>query len=151
MKKTLIYILALVSVIATGCKKETPQAPETLQDKICGEWKCTPSSIDATIYASFTADGKFELYQKIGDGGHRLYRGKWSLDGEVISGTYNDGKAWGSVYNVSMKEDKSSMKWTASNGEENTYSRCEIPAEIKENSVIEVKAAENDSQPLCFF
>lgn len=150
MKKTLIYILALVSVVAAGCKKESPQATETLQDKICGEWKCTPSTIEGNIYASFGADGTFELYQKIGDGAYRLYRGKWTLEGEVINGKYNDGKPWGSSYTVSMTEDKSSMKWTASNGEENTYSRSEIPSEVKENCVIEVKAAENESQPLYF-
>ncbi len=144
--KKFIYILLAISALA-GCDKpgkEEEEAPveKTFIQKISGEWRCSPSNMDAEIYLGFTEDGKFELYQQITEGAFRLYRGTWTADEEKmkISGRYNDGEAWGSSYDLTLSEDANSMTFVDSASKEYVYSRQEIPASVKENCVVMVKS-----------
>lgn len=154
MKKIIYLLMALSVAVFSGCDKnkntggsnagpepepDIPSVP-TLKEEICSEWHTSVSSINADIYASFASDGTFELYQRFGEGVHRLYRGKWGLEGKVISGTYNDGESWSSTYEVEIKG--STMTWTSVNEtkEKTTYTKKAIPDEVKENSIIEVKS-----------
>lgn len=165
MKKLLYTAIAFLSIM--GCKgpntegpgpgpEPTPPAPpveETLASKITGEWHCTVSDIDADIYLSLSSDSTFELYQKVGEGAHRLYRGTWTLDEDAarLSGKYNDGNAWASSYDVAVSEDKNSMTLTSadtSTDEEQTYRRESIPSDVKEGCVVEVRSAETVSPVL---
>ncbi len=156
--KKLLYIFIAIAAIA-GCNKpdngdgggnnngENTGGGEikekTFAEKIAGEWHCSPSNIEADIYVSFTADGKFELYQQITEGAHRLYRGTWTADEakKEISGKYNDGENWGSSYSITLSEDLNSMTWVDSASIEYVYSRKEIPAEVKETCAVVVKSA----------
>lgn len=154
MKKILYLLLALSMAVFSGCDKNkntggsgtepepepvNPSAP-TLKEEICAEWHTSVSSIGADIYASFSSDGTFELYQKFGEGVHRLYRGKWGLEENVISGTYNDGESWSSTYEVEVMG--STMTWTSVNEakEKTSYTKKAIPEDVKENCIIEVKS-----------
>ena len=149
--KKILYILMGLAVMA-GCKeKPTPKPPvpeETLAEKIVGEWHCVVSDIDADIYLELVSTSTFELYQKIGEGSHRLYRGTWSLneDTGTLTGKYNDGTSWGSGYAVSISEDQNSMTLTPSEGSEQVFRRGDIPSEIRDNSVIVVKS--EDQSPV---
>ena len=152
MKKILYILMALA--VMTGCKeKPTPQPPEpqpeeTLAEKIVGEWHCVVSEIDADIYLELVSTSAFELYQKVGEGSHRLYRGTWSLNEETakLTGKYNDGASWGSGYTVSISEDLNSMTLTPSEGSEQVYRRGSIPLEIKTSCVVVVKS--EDQSPV---
>lgn len=143
-------MISLLLVFA-GCKeKSEPQFPpvveqEVLAEKVAGEWHCTITGLNADIYLSLTQDMEFELYQKIGDGMHRLYKGTWSMDESAgtLSGIYSDGSPWGSSYKTIVSEDLNSMTLIpdkASEKEEHVYQRCTIPEEIKENSIPVVKS-----------
>lgn len=156
MKKLLYIAIAFLSVI--GCKDPNtgqpgpelepgpdgplPPVEETLASKIAGEWHCVVSDIDADIYLSLVSDATFELYQKIGEGGHRLYRGTWTLDEDIarLSGKYNDGNSWASSYDVAVSEDKNSMTLTSAD-EELTYRRESIPSEVKDGCTVVVRSA----------
>ncbi len=132
-----------IAVLA-GCKDNGTQGGETLTlaEKLAGEWRCSPSNIEAEIYVSFTNEGTFELYQQITEGAFRLYRGTYTVNEETgtISGKYNDGEAWGSNYTVAVSDDKNSMTFIDSASIEYVYSRQEIPASVKDNCVVEVKS-----------
>ena len=94
MKRTLVYILCLSLVVSiSGCDKanpdknpdapvtppttqpetppttqpDTPPAPETLKDKICGEWHYSAENNGIDIRIAFNADQTYELYQKFED------------------------------------------------------------------------------------
>lgn len=156
MKKIAYIIIALAMVL--GCKKPGPDTPvtppdtpvdppvkeETLAEKIIGEWHCTVSDIDADIYLALTDDSKFELYQKVGEGSYRLYRGSWSMDNnDVLSGKYNDGVTWGSSYATVISEDKNSLTLTPTGTvvqEDHTYRRENIPASVKDGCIAVVKS-----------
>lgn len=114
--------------LLTACEKEL-KFPE----KLYGEWHCTATSIDADIYVTFTADGYFSLYQKIGEGGYEIYTGKYDLnssaEGYILSGEYSDGTQWGTEYTVDSN-DKDTMTLTAE-GITETYTRVNgIPEEV---------------------
>ena len=56
-------------------------------EKIVGEWHYsgTESGVAIDVYIGFSQDYTFELYQKIGDGPHYLYKGKYEFDGKILS------------------------------------------------------------------
>ncbi len=156
--KKILYILMALMCIACG-EKPTPTPPspgpdpeppvpgpepvETLASKIITEWHCVVSDIDADIYLQFGNFFDFELYQKIGEGAHRLYKGTWELDEDtaMLTGKYNDGAAWGSGYTVSVSEDGNSMTLTPSEGSEaHVYRKESIPSEVKEKAVVIVRS-----------
>ena len=140
-----------------GCKEPVPTPPgpgpepnppgpepvETLASKIITEWHCVVSDIDAEIYLSLVESYDFELYQKIGEGAHRLYRGTWTLDEDtaMLTGKYNDGTAWGSGYTVTLSEDGNSMTLTPSKeAEAQVYRKESIPSDVKEKAVVIVRS-----------
>lgn len=129
--------LALLSVIimGTGCKKEK------IQSNIAGEWHCTVEECD--IYLAFNPEGTFELYQKLGEGRYYQYNGTWSVDKDIVSGTYNDGTSWGSSYQVKFNgSDKMTFSATNGSGEVNTYTRTSIPEEVMNGYLVAVKSDE---------
>lgn len=130
--KRIIYISTLLLLILSGCKKEDP-APGP-KDMLCGEWHSYTLPVDADIYAQFSSEGSFKLYQKIGEGPYLLYSGSWSMEGNVISGKYEDGTDWAASYDVIFSD--KFMTWTSRNdaAEESQYERSSIPDEVKENS-----------------
>ena len=140
MKKYL-YIIALAILTIAGCEKPGPEnKPQTLGEKLCGEWRGAELSADAGIYISFMADGTFELYQMMDGETFELRKGKWSLEGDILSGTYNDSEKWAADYKVLIEGDTLIMISQNQGGETNSYGRCTIPAIIKENCSIVVKS-----------
>ena len=156
--KKILYILMALMCISCG-EKPTPPNPgpdpgpgpvppvvdpvETLASKIAKEWHCVVSDIDADIYLSLGDSYTFELYQKIREGAHRLYKGTWELDEDtaMLSGKYNDGAVWGSRYTVTLSEDGNSMTLTPSEGSEaQVYRKESIPSEVKEKAVVIVRS-----------
>lgn len=154
MKRIVFAIIALI--MAAGCGEKPgsdkpvdpinpPEEKDKLAEKITGEWHCVVSGIDADIRLALMSDKTFELYQKVGEGAHRLYRGSWSMNEhtKILSGRYNDGTEWGSSYETSISDDKNSMTLTAkasATREEYVYRREAIPDEVKEGSITVVKS-----------
>ena len=160
MKKILYIAALLLSVLSCkepvdpqpgpGPDPNPPVTEKTLAEKIAGEWHCVVSDMDADIYLSLASDNKFELYQKVGEGAYRLYRGTWTLDEKtaVLTGKYNDGEAWGSGYGVVLSEDENTMTLEPSaGGEGQTYRKEGIPSDVKENCVVVVKSGSEDCNP----
>ena len=145
MKRIIPAILALA--ILWGCGEDKPITPVepqvTLTEQVTGEWHGTFQSSDADIYIGFTDDSSFELYQKVGDGRYRLYRGTWSIDEAAakLTGKYNDGESWGSGYTVTISEDGTVMSLVPDSGsEEHRYVSESIPEEVRSGCEIVVKS-----------
>ena len=144
MKKILYFISALMLMVSCGGDKGGQHTGLTLEQKLCTEWHSTTLSLDADIYISFAEDKTFELYQQIGEGSYRLYRGIWSLDEKtcILSGKYNDGEAWGTSYAAAIEGNTLTLTSTDAAAEKSTYKSEEIPETVKSSCITVVKSAE---------
>lgn len=135
--KKILYILTAAVLMLTSCEKEV-----TLPERLYGDWHCatalnngsaTDGSVEVDIYVTFTAEGYFSLFQKIGQGGYKTYSGTYTLSAAegayILSGEYSDGTAWGATYKVESTDVDTIMLTTGDNTE--TYTRVAgIPDEV---------------------
>ena len=144
--KRLLYIFTIAVLALTGCKKENQP---TLKDKICGEWRGVDLTADAGIYIEFSSNGTFELYQKLEGDSFELRRGQWNLEGDILSGTYNDQEPWATSYKVSVVGNTLTMVAQDGTGETNVYVKTDIPDGVKESCTTVVKSSYRilNSQP----
>lgn len=134
MKRIAYMIIAALALISCG------KDAETLDQKLCNEWHSTSLAIEADIYLDFNSDKTFEIFQKVGQGAYRLYRGTWKLDGDILSGKYNDGETWAADYTIDINGNVLKMTSKNSAAEESAFASATIPAQVKENCVVEVKS-----------
>lgn len=108
-----IILAVLLLTMAAACKEKPSQKYE-----IYGSWTLTDvrytkaaqiGSETVEVELIFSKDGSFALSQKLGDGRFREYSGSWTLSGQVLSGKYSDGEAWGTAYKVEIGENTLSM------------------------------------------
>lgn len=144
--KKYIYTLIALLLIATGCRKDKPVDHAKL---VIGEWHCVPGTFEADVYLAIDEAGTFDLYQQIGEGRHRHYSGEWTINDDVLSGTYSDGQPWGSEYQVSFSG-SNTMTMKALNGSDELmdYYREAIPSEIIDGSIIVKSAYGADFSPV---
>jgi len=138
--KKLLYILAAVLILAACDRnKDSKKTPAEL---LCGQWHSTSLTVSGDVYLDFTDDGRFEMYQKIGDGAYRLYRGTWYAEEDLLTGRYNDGEDWATAYRIAI--DGTSLTMTSQNdaAEVSRFSSCTIPEEVKEKCEVVVKSSE---------
>lgn len=132
--KKLLYIIAAALLMA-ACNKEVPA-----EKGICDQWYSTSFSTDGEIYLSLSEDNKFELYQQIGDGRHRLYRGTYNFENNILTGKYNDGEDWAYSYQVVLADDTMTLTSLDESTQTSIFQRKAIPSEIKEGSIVVVKS-----------
>ena len=134
--KKLLYIIA-AALLMVACGKETPT-----EKGICGQWHSTTLSTDGDIYLSLTEDNKFELYQQIGDGRHRLYKGSYNFENDILSGKYNDSENWAYSYQVVLADDTMTLTTLDESAQVSVFQRTSIPAEVRDGSIVVVKSAD---------
>lgn len=136
MKRILLIISAVL--ILASCGKDGKK--KTTADYLYGEWHSTSISVTGDVYISFTDDMKFEMFQKIGEGAYRLYRGSWNVEGDLLTGKYNDGEDWAAAYTVTVDDRSLTMISTNDAAEKSTYTRTEIPEDVRNSSETVVKS-----------
>lgn len=131
--------MTLALLALAGCEKG--QQAENAASAICGEWKNASAETETSIYLCFSKDGSFELYQNLKGTGYEVFRGRWFLKDNTLSGEYNDGEEWAYSYTV-MQYDKV-LTLTTVGEEENVFEfvSTEIPSVIRETAEIIVKAS----------
>lgn len=89
------------------------------------KWRGAEPSFD--VYLDINAEGGLTLYQRIESRNWDIYTSSVALNDGVVCGTYTDGVAWGSAYNVTITE--SSMIWVSVNDatDVSVYTRAELP------------------------
>ena len=135
--KRILYILTALMILVSCGKEKTGL---TLEQKLYGDWHSTSLPIDGEIYISFSEDNTFELYQQIGEGAHRLYRGTWALEENLLTGKYNDGEDWAAAYNLAIADNVLTMTSNNDAAEVSVYEKAEIPADVKETCEIVVRS-----------
>ena len=157
MKRIIYFIFAAMLLISCGGDKNEgggtteptpgpgtdPEPEVTLADLICREWHSTSLPIDADIYIDLKNDFKFELYQQIGEGAYRLYRGTWNVEEDILMGKYNDGESWAASYTVSLDGNKMTLTSKNDAAEVSKYEAKSIPENVKSGCEVVVKSIES--------
>lgn len=131
-------VLSAALLFAASCHKN-PEGPAT--PAMVGEWQLSSISVksvgyaDTTVdvYLSFAEDGSFELYQFIGQGRFYKYTGTWEFEGNILSGKYSSGKAWGSTYEAAVDGEKLTLV-SVKSGETDVYMKASIPDGVKDQA-----------------
>ncbi len=141
MNKNKILAVCAAILALAACKKDKPVNP---LGGVYGEWKLerwyeqpTDGTVPAEVYLSFSKEGTFELFQKLGDSGHfSAYTGTYGLNSAgALYGTYSDGKSWGGTYNFSVDGDRLTLKNSEVTGYGTcVYVRTEIPASVRKDA-----------------
>lgn len=142
MKKiTKIFLLAAAALFAFAACTD-PEAEKL--EKVVGEWHYSgvESGVEIDIYLGLSSDYTFDLYQKVGEGPHYLYKGKYKFDGEVITGTYSDYTPWAHDYKVSGSGNSLVLTSVAVPGYSMTFQRKSIPDEVLTHYMPVTKAEE---------
>lgn len=130
-------------LILAGCgEKNGSDNQKSTAELLCGEWHSTTLTVSGDIYLDFNDDKSFEMYQKIGDGSYRLYRGKWNIENDILTGKYNDGENWAASYDVAIEGKSLALTSKNDAAEVTKYTSCTIPEEVKKGSVVVVKSAD---------
>ena len=140
MKRALYAFTVAALCLLTACGgKDKPGKDKTKTSDIAGVWelsdivtKASIGSVEVSVYLDFASDGKFTLYQKLGEGRYTKFTGTFALEKGVLSGNYSDAKAWG-PYNVAV--DKTSLTLEKEGGKEtDVYRKIDaVPAEVTSN------------------
>lgn len=140
MKRIFAVFFALMLLASCGKNGEDNKPELTLEQQLIGQWHSISNALEADLYIDFQEGKTFELYQQIGEGAHRLYRGTWNLEGTLLTGKYNDGEDWAAAYQVEMREKQLILTSNNDTAEKSTYEKAEIPAEVKETCEVIVKS-----------
>lgn len=140
MKRIFAVFFALMLLASCGKNGEDNKPELTLEQQLIGQWHSVSNALEADLYIDFQEGKTFELYQQIGEGAHRLYRGTWNLEGTLLTGKYNDGEDWAAAYQVEMREKQLVLTSNNDTAEKSTYEKAEIPAEVKETCEVIVKS-----------
>lgn len=127
----------MLLMVITGCEPvggDTKPGDDANQAVVCGEWSLVEWNGEAPVfhvYVKFDNNGAFEIYQQVWDFNYELYKGEYTLSGDVLSGVYEDGKALACEYQVEVKEDKLYMYSKEDDfSVTSVYEKCAIPMEV---------------------
>lgn len=142
MKKffTRIVLFAAAALAFAACSNPEEEKMEI----IAGEWHytTTESGVQIDVYLGLYADYTFDLYQKIGDGPHYLYKGKYEFDGQVLTGVYTDYTPWAHDYQVTRSGSNLTLTSVNTPDYSVTYKKEAIPQEVKTHYMPATKAGE---------
>lgn len=114
MKRILSTFIIGTALLLSGCGN----GKESKSIDITGTWELVNIEITKSaqlgeetieVEITFNADNTFSLSQILGEGRAQEFTGTWALAGTTLSGKYSNGKAWGSTYEISVKESTLTM------------------------------------------
>jgi hypothetical protein len=133
--KKLFYIFTASLLIAVGCTKDASK----VMNQLSGDWHyaAEENGVKEDIWISFSEDGTFEMFQKIGDGPYWYTKGEYALDSKtkVLSGIYSDRYPWKYSYKVSISDKTLEMAAVELEDYKLTYAKETIPAQVREKSL----------------
>ncbi len=143
-------VAAFAVLLFAGCGSSGDETPAI---RFTGEWHLTqwngttPKEFDA--YVVFNEDRTFVIYQQIERIGYQSFSGRWTYDGKLLSGIYDDETPWGSDYEVAIDETDDVLTLTSqtSIGEVSVYRHTTVPEAIK-NSAIPATASRTEQPRL---
>ncbi len=148
MKKIMHKILLFAAAVFAFAACTDPEADKL--EMVVGEWHytTTESGVEIDVYLGLSADYTFELYQKIGEGPHYLYTGKYQFDGKVLTGVYADYAPWANDYQITRTGNTMVMTSVSNPDYSLTYKKESIPESVKTHYMPVTKADAKTVAPI---
>lgn len=143
----ILSLLAVALVAFTSCSEnnEGPvgpgyDLPTGPIEKIVNQWRlATVNGVEAEfdVYIDIKEDASFELYQMVYSNQYYLYKGTYTLEDHLFTGSYLSGKMWKCDYMVGISEDEQHLTMISVEDESITcvYDAVTIPEDVKQESV----------------
>jgi hypothetical protein len=112
-----------------------------LRETYCGEWEgrlfADLAEKEPEVYAEFKSDMTFVLYQKVQYVYFVKYTGQYLVTDNVVSGTYDDGKAWGASYTVTLSNNGQNIEMvnTMNIDDISLFAKTTIPQEVLNGAI----------------
>ena len=143
MRKTIYIVLAALGLcLLAGCGSSDKEKVSPLVKQLAGEWQLKTWNVGAPqefdVYVSFATDLSFEIYQQIEQVRYQKYSGKYQVKNDVLSGTYSDGKPFGSTYDIAFDTAGNTLTLTSTTSvtETSIYVRATIPNDVKNGATV---------------
>ncbi len=131
MKNLKIWsLIALFAMVLAGCSDDNTDDGPANQVDIYGKWHLVEFCESAPVfdvYVEFTKSGKFNLYQQVWKFTYEHFTGNYTVDGNVVNGTYSDGSQWLASYKASVVDN---VLILTNKDEVAKYEACKIPSEV---------------------
>lgn len=148
-----LFMLACTSDSSSGSSSGGGKTKWSEDGTVVGSWELMSfnnaiGEAKPRIYIALYENGTFDLYQQFQSVEWQHYKGTFIFDGSLLSGEYQDGKAWGNAYSVEFATNPVRMRLTCNNGNDvQIYTAVdEIPQTIvddaKEPETEEVRSVE---------
>lgn len=126
----------LLSVVA--CENKSNDNKVDSFENIENEWKLVSVNgvaNDFSVYIKFEG-GIFAMYQQVYTWDYLFFEGEYSIDGNVLNGTYFDGSNWKTSYKGGVSADGKTLTLTSQDANPITciYEACTIPEDIIEEA-----------------
>ena len=137
MKGLKIFSLVmLMAMTFVGCEPEVngPVNGGGEKGELSGEWVLTSwneATPEFNVYIDFNEDGSFAMYQQVWSFDYELFKGSYTINGDIVTGVYADGTNWACGYKFAKEGDTLTMYSQEDQSVTSVYNKCEIPAEIK--------------------
>ena len=143
MRKIFTKIMVCAAAIFAFAACGDPEAE--MLEQVAGEWHYTgvESGVEIDIYLGLYTDKTFDLFQKVGDGPHYLYKGKFNYDGQVLSGTYSDYTPWAQDYKVTKSNASLTLTSVATPDYSITFKKEAIPQSVRTHYMPVTKAEDS--------
>ena len=130
-------MFAVLVMMVSACGDKGGDSKKGLE--ITGQWELIDietkvvhiGEAEIEVYIEFNKDNTFNLWQMIGAGRFEKMTGTWTLNQNVLSGKYSDGKAWGANYEVGIESGNLVMTETKQDIQTYIYRKCTIPSDIQ--------------------
>lgn len=127
-----IFAVALLALVSC----EEPNGPVGDSSDIAGQWHIVDWNGEAPVfdvYVEFTS-GNFNIYQQVYSLYYEHFEGTYSINNDVITGSYADGKPWACGYKFEVANGKLTLKSQEDTSIVSVYEKCTIPQEIKDEA-----------------
>ena len=138
MKNFKILSLAVVLLMSlTGCE-DKPQGPTFTPGDVnnivnewqISEWDNAPAAFE--VFIDFNVDGTFEMYQRF-EAVYECYKGTYELNGNTLTGAYDNGDAWKNSYRAEVSQDGATLRLHSDDERSvmSVYTQQAIPEYVK--------------------
>ncbi len=143
----ILSMLLLALLTLTGCKEKNPEPgpepgpgpkPEGTVN-VVGEWHISTFDGEVApfdVYLAFAEDGSFAMYQRLYTLTYALYEGTYNVSGDILTGSYTDGRNWKCGYKAELSADGRTLTLHSQEDISLTtvYTKTVVPDSVKDEA-----------------